>query len=73
MPVCEDELPEDTLCSNCARCGRLLLARGQRREAWYPEFIAGRCQNRPYCVRCLPVARTRPMRPANLFTIPTEG
>lgn len=70
--MCEDDLPDDMRVANCSRCGRLLMARGQRREEWHPEFIAGRAYGRAFCARCLPVARSRPLPPENLFAIPTQ-
>jgi hypothetical protein len=70
--VLEDDLPEDTRVLNCSRCNRLLMARGQDRQPWHPEFPAARVYGRPVCRRCLPVARSLPMPPENRFEIPTQ-
>ena len=66
-----DDLPDDLIVANCARCNHLLWSRQNTLAGWYHiPLVAGRVFGRPYCGRCLPVARTRPLPPSNRFAIP---
>ena len=54
---------ESLILLNCAGCSRELSAPNQIHEPGDPEIAAGRCQDRPWCWRCLPRVRKKPLEP----------
>lgn len=63
MPLGLGRLPDDLMVCDCAGCGELLTARGERgrlrvpKHKALPRTVNRRLEGRPYCRTCVDIMR----------------